>query len=333
MNSGAAAAEATTRRSYLDAIRIAQAEEMRRDPRVIVMGQDVEHNVYGTYTNYIEEFGPERVRDLPISELGFTGMAIGAAMTGLRPIVDFTVSTFMLVAMEQILSQAAKARYMYGGQTSVPVVLRGTLYYNASIAAHHADRPHSIFMAIPGLKIVAPSSPRDMRGLLKAAIRDPDPVLCFEAVPLWTTREEVPDEEYLIPIGEAAVKRAGDDVTVVAVGPMVPLALRAADELADAGVAVEVVDVRSLVPLDWETIERSVRRTGRLVVADVGQMTCGAASEIAAHVAETCHGELRAAPRRVASPDVHVPFSPVLEQALYPTVESIVGAVREVVGR
>lgn len=319
---------ASSRLTYLEAIRQAQLEELRRDENVILMGQDTEVNLFGTAGGLVEEFGRNRIRDTPISELGFAGAAIGAAMAGLRPIVDFTVATFMLVAMEQIVSQASKSRYMFGGQATIPVVFRGAEYYGASLAAHHSDRPHSTFMTIPGLKIVAPSSPGDAKGLLKSAIRDDDPVLVFEAVSLWTAREEVPDGEHLVPLGHAAVKRPGDDATVVAVGPMVPQALTAAERLADEGISVEVVDPRTLVPMDWATILGSVARTGRLVVADIAPRTCSAASEIQATAVEELFADLRAAPRRVAPPDVPIPFSPALEPQLYPGADEIADAVR-----
>ena len=194
-------AEATRRINYLGAIMEAQLEEMRRDPSVIIMGEDIRASVFGTTDGFLEEFGPARVRNTPISELGFCGAAIGAAMTGLRPIVDLTISSFLFVAMDQFVSQAAKNRYMFGGQASIPVVYRATMFYGNAMAAHHSDRPYPMFMGVPGLKIITPSSPYDVKGLLKSAIRDDDPVLCFEDQTVWAGRGEVPDGEYLIPLG------------------------------------------------------------------------------------------------------------------------------------
>ncbi len=326
------AAPKPRRLTYLQAIHQAQLEELRHDDSVILMGEDLESNLFGTNKGYVDEFGRERIRDTPISELGFTGAAIGAAMTGLRPIVDYAVATFMYVAMEQLVSQAAKARYMTGGQTSVPAVFRGCEYYGASTAAHHCDRPHSTFMTIPGLKIIAPSNPYDMLGLLKSAVRDDDTVLCFEGLSLWGNRQEVPAEEYLVPLGEAGVKRAGDDVTVVAIGGSVPIALQAAETLAEDGISVEVVDPRTLVPLDWPTILGSIERTGRLVAVDLAAHTCSAASEIIATASEELFTELSAAPVRVTPPDVHIPFAPSMEMPLFPTAETIASAVRKVLG-
>jgi pyruvate/2-oxoglutarate/acetoin dehydrogenase E1 component len=326
----ATAQPATRRLNYLGAIREAQLEEMRRDASVIILGEDIRASVFGTSDEFLAEFGPNRVRNTPISELGFCGAAIGAAMTGLRPIVDLTIASFLYVAMDQLVSQAAKNRYMFGGQASIPVVYRAAMFYGGANAAHHSDRPYPMFMNVPGLKIITPSSPHDAMGLLKSAIRDDDPVLCFEDQTVWGSREAVPAEEYLIPLGEAAVKRTGDDVTVVAIAGAVPLALQAAEALAAEGVSVEVIDPRTLVPLDWPTILASVERTGRLVVVDPAHRTCSAASEIAATVAEQRFGALKAAPRRVTTPDVHIPFSPAMEKPLYPNPDTIAAAVRDV---
>jgi pyruvate dehydrogenase E1 component beta subunit len=323
---------ATKRLTYLAAIRAAQLDEMRRDSRVIVLGEDVEAAVFGTTAGFVEEFGRGRVRNTPISELGFCGAAIGAAMTGLRPVVDLSIATFMYVATDAIISQAAKSRYMFGGQATIPVVFRAAMFYGGSDAAHHSDRPYSTFMTVPGLKIIAPASPADAKGLLASAIRDDDPVLCFEDKNLWGAREPVPVGEYLVPLGQAAVRRPGADVTVVAIAGAVGHALAAAEALAGEGVSVEVLDPRTLVPMDWPAILASVARTGRLVVADPAARTCSAASEIVATVTEELFGQLAAAPRRVTTPDVQIPFSPALEAGLYPTAETIAAAVRGVLG-
>jgi pyruvate dehydrogenase E1 component beta subunit len=315
--------------TYLQAVYEAQREEMQRDSRVFIMGEDIEASVFGTTTGFIEEFGRERVRNTPLSENGFVGAAAGAAMVGMRPIVDFTIASFTYVAMDQLISITAKATYMYGGQTRVPVVLRAAMFYGGNNAAQHSDRPHPMFMNVPGLKIIAPSGPYDIKGLLKTAVRDDDPVMSFEDGTLWFTKEQVPEEEYLIPLGKAAVKQEGDDVTVVAIAGAVPHALSAAEILGADGVSVEVIDPRSLVPLDKETILASVEKTGRLVVVDPAHKTCSAASEISAVVVEEGFWSLSAPIVRVATPDVQIPFSPPLEQGLYPNPEKIVAAVRQ----
>jgi pyruvate/2-oxoglutarate/acetoin dehydrogenase E1 component len=331
MSTATTAETATKRLNYLAAIREAQLEEMRRDESVIVLGEDVEAGVFGTTTGFVDEFGKSRVRNTPLSEAGFCGAAVGAAMTGMRPIVDLTIASFLYVAMDQIVSQAAKTRYMFGGQPSIPVVYRGAMFYGGADAAHHSDRPYPMFMNVPGLKLIAPSSPTACKGLLKAAIRDDDPVICFEDKTLWGSREEVPaDEDFLIPLGKAAVLREGADATVVAIAGAVPLALRAAEALAEGGGgSVEVIDPQSLAPLDRETIIASVAKTKRLLVVDPAHRTCGAAAEICASVTEEIFGELAAAPRRLNTPDVHIPFSPAMEKPLFPDAARIESELRE----
>jgi acetoin:2,6-dichlorophenolindophenol oxidoreductase subunit beta len=314
--------------SFLQAIHEAQAEEMRRDPRVFIMGEDLRTNVFGTAAGFVEEFGPERVLNTPLSEGGFTGAAAGAAMVGMRPIVDFTIAPFMYVAMDQIVSIVAKSTYLYGGQAKVPVVLRANMIYGNSAAAQHSDRPYPMFMGVPGLKIIVPSNPYDMKGLLKSAVRDDDPVLCFEDGKLWGAKCEVPEEEYVVPLGKADIKRAGSDVTVVAIGAMVPQALEAAMQLEAENISVEVVDPRSLVPLDREAILESVKKTGRLVAVDVAHRTCSAASEIAAIVAEEAFWDLKGPVMRVTTPDNHLPFSSAMEKGLLPNKDKIVEAIR-----
>src|SRR5688572_9806409 len=250
--------------SYLDTIVQAQMEEMQRDERVILMGED--QVVYGD-GQIVRTFGPGRVWNTPISENSFCGLAIGAAMTGLRPIVALNIASFMYLPSDQIINQAAKLHYMTGGQMQVPVVFRCTMYYNSSIAAQHSDRPYPMFMNAPGLKVLAPTTPADVKGLLKAAIRDDDPVLVFEDTTLWTLKEEVPtDSDVLVPIGQADVKHEGSDVTVIAVAGAMKPALVAAKALKGEGISVEVIDPRTLVPIDKETLIRSVAKTGRVVV-------------------------------------------------------------------
>jgi pyruvate dehydrogenase E1 component beta subunit len=312
----------------MEAIAEAQLEEMRRDPRVFVMGTDVQTRIFGTGKD-VGEFGLERIRNTPISEAGITGVGAGAAMVGLRPIINLSISSFLYCAMDQIVSIVSKSNYLYGGQAKLPLVIRSVMYYTAGFAAQHSDRPYPIFMSIPGLKIITPATAYDMKGLLKSAIRDDNPVLCFEDQTRAASKSEVPEEDYVIPLGQAEVRRRGDDVTVVAVSGSVAHAVAAADSLAAEGISVEVIDPRTLVPLDRAAILTSVAHTGRLVVVDPACRTCSAASEIAATVAEEAFWDLRAPIVRVTTPDVHIPFSPALEADLYPGRAKIEQAVRE----
>ncbi|MEZ5099088.1 MAG: transketolase C-terminal domain-containing protein [Thermoleophilia bacterium] len=319
---------------YLQAVREAQYEELQRDPRVIVIGQDLRANVYGAAAGLLDEFGESRIRDMPTSETGGVGAATGAAMTGLRPIVDMTIASFMYVAFDQFANQVAKNRYMSGGRFDIPIVFRASMFYRGQTAAQHADRPYPLFMNVPGLKITVPSTPADAKGLLKAAVRDPDPVIQFEDSLLWGAKGPVSDDpDLVVPLGVADVKREGSDVTVVAIASGVRASLDAAETLAAEGIEIEVIDPRSLVPFDWATVLASVRRTGRLVVVDPATRTCSAASEIAATVTEEAFDALKAPIRRVTTPDVHAPFSPALEAGLYPDAPKVVAAVRAVLGR
>jgi pyruvate dehydrogenase E1 component beta subunit len=319
--------------TYLKALTEAQREEMRRDESVFLMGNDVRSGLFGTTKGFVEEFGEERVRDTPLAELGFVGTAVGAAMTGMRPIVDFTIASFVYVAMDQMISQAAKSRYMFGGQVKVPIVFRAALFYGGANAAQHSDRPYPIFMSVPGIKVIAPATPYDAKGLLKAAIRDDDPVFCFEDSTIWFSKGDVPEDDYVVPIGKAAVKRQGKDATIITVaGSLVP-ALAAADRLAaQDGISVTVVDVRTLVPLDWETILQAAAGTGRVVVVDPAHRTCSAASEISATITEEVFESLKAPIVRVTTPDTHIPFSQPLEKTIYPNADRIVDAVKRVCG-
>ena len=313
--------------TFADALNLAIKEEMRRDPSVFIMGESIRGGIYGVTGGLSQEFD-ERVLDTPLSENGFMGAAVGAAAVGMRPIVT-SLASFMWVAMDQIISQAAKMRYMFGGQVKLPVVYRTGMSYGNNIAAHHTDRPHSMYMNMPGLKIVMPSNPADAKGLLKTCVRDDDPVIFFEDNNLMGVRGEVPDDDdYTVPLGVAAVQREGTDVTVVALGGMVPRAHRVAELLAEEGISVEVVDPRSLVPLDRQSILDSVAKTGRLVVVDPAHKTCSAASEIAAMVAQDGFWSLQAPVQRVASLNVHFPFSPALEKHVFPNEEKIEAAVR-----
>jgi pyruvate/2-oxoglutarate/acetoin dehydrogenase E1 component len=314
--------------TYMEALVQAQIEEMERDARVILMGEDIA--VYGG-GKLVERFDARRIWSMPISETSFTGMGIGAAITGLRPIVDLSISSFMYLASDPIINQASKLRYMTGGRVQVPVVFRCCMYYGASIAAQHSDRPYPVFMNVPGLKILCPTTPADIKGLMKSAVRDDDPVMVFEDTKMWPLKGEVPtDPEHLVPIGVADIKRAGDDVTVVAVGGAMRHVLQAAEQLAKEGISVEVVDPRTLKPLDTATIVESVARTGRLVLVENAHRLCSVTAEIAAVVAEEAFESLKRPIQRVTAPDVHVPFSPVLEEHVFPNRDKVIAAVRKV---
>lgn len=315
--------------TYREAAREAVIEEMRSNPRVFVMGQDVQT---GSYATAVSEFGRERIRNTPISEAGFYGAGIGAALTGMRPVIEAAFSTFFYSAMDQIVNQAAKSRYMFGGQASVPLVIRSFVAYSIAAAAHHSDRPWGLFAQVPGLKIVVPSTAHDAKGLLKSAIRDGNPVLWFDDFTLLGQLGEVPVGEYTIPLGVADIKRLGADVTIVALGAAVQQSLAAAQQLEREGIEAEVVDIRTVVPLDRAAILDSVAKTGRLVVVDPAPGTCSVASEVAATVAEGAFESLRAPILRLTAPDIPVPFSPHLERLMFPTEEKIVAAVRKVCG-
>jgi pyruvate dehydrogenase E1 component beta subunit len=326
--------------SYLGAIGAAQREAMDADERVIIIGEDVEANVYGTTGagktrsdkgDFLEIYGHNRIRNTPISEEGIVGAAAGAAMTGLRPIVDLSYSSFLYMAMDQFVNQVAKNRYMFGGQASMPVVFRSAMFYGLNTGAHHSDRPYPMFMNVPGLKIIAPASPSDAKGLLRSAVDSDDPVLSFEACLLWGMKEEVDENEYHIPLGVARTVREGTDVTIVAISSSVQESLAAAAELELEGISVEVIDPRTLVPLDRNAIFRSVAKTGRLVVAEPAHRTCGAAAEISSLVAEEIFDALKAPILRVTAPDMQIPFSPALEKQMYPTKDTIAAAVRRIV--
>jgi pyruvate dehydrogenase E1 component beta subunit len=315
--------------SYREALRQAMLEEFRRDPRVVVFCEDARFWTMPT-KDFVDEFGEDRVPVMPISEEGFTGAAIGAAMTGVRPIVDYTIANLMYVAWDQLMNHAAKNRYLFGGQAKLPIVFMAEMKYANATAAQHSDRPYPAFMNMPGLKVVVPSNPADCLGLMKTAVRDDDPVVFLMPLILSGVKGQVPDGDHLVPFGQAAVARRGSDVTVVAIGDAVNHSLRTAEKLAEEGVEVEVIDPRTLVPLDRRTILDSVAKTGRLVVADPAHKTCSAASEIAALVVEEGFSTLRAPVIRVTAPDVHPPFSPALERLMYPSAERIEAAVKAV---
>lgn len=313
--------------SYLQAVNEALFEEMERDDRVFLMGEDVAWNMLGETGGLVEKFGSERVRNTPISEAGFVGAGAGAAMVGMRPVVHMLISPFTYVAFDQIVSIIAKSTYLYGGQARMPITLIAPMFYGRGNAAQHSDRPYATFMTVPGLKLIVPTTPHDAKGMLKAAIREDDPVISFEDATLWSSRGEVPDDDYVVPLGKAAVRLPGSDVTVVAVAGAVRQALRAADDLAGE-MSLEVIDLRSIVPMDRETILQSVAKTGRLVVADPAHEMGSVASEISAIVAEEAFWSLQAPIARVTTPHTHIPFSAALERPLYPNAEKIAAAAR-----
>src|SRR5580692_11814832 len=311
--------------TYNEAALEAIAEEMRRDAKIFYMSTDA-------LPPLLNEFGPERIKATPITEAAFTGMAIGAAGCGFRPIADWRQVTFCFVAMDQIVNQAAKIHYMFGGQVNFPLLFRAGVGGGGRIAAQHSQSPYSMFMNVAGLKMFLPSTPHDMKGLLKTAIRDNNPVISFESSRLMARKGPVPEEDYTIPFGKADIKREGEDVTVVALAWLVHEALAAADELALEGISVEVVDPRTLVPLDKDTIRQSVQKTGRLVVADEAGPTAGFSAEVAAVATEDAEtfARLKAPVKRVCALQVPIPYSPVLENHVFPNRNRIIAGIREV---
>jgi pyruvate/2-oxoglutarate/acetoin dehydrogenase E1 component len=316
---------------YGDALNLALREEMRRDPRVYCIGEDIVLGVpFGVTRGLVDEFGADRVLNAPISEAAIVGSALGAAMTGLVPVVDMHFADFVTCAMDEVANQIAKSRYMFGGQIDCPITLRMPYGIGRSGGGHHSNSVEAWFVNVPGLKICMPSTPADARGLLKTAIRDPDPVLVFEHRGLYRVTGEVPEAETLVPLGVADVKRPGRDVTVIATARMVGESLEAARRLAEDGIEVEVVDPRSLVPLDRETLTASVRRTNRVVIAEEGPMRGSTGAWLAWVLMETCFDDLDAPIARVAGPNVPVPFSPPLEAFVTPGVTAVMAAVRQV---
>ena len=307
---------------------------MRRDPTVFVMGEDVAEagTPFKVLRGLIDEFGPERVIDTPISEAGFTGLGVGAAMTGMRPIVDIMFGDFLTLTMDQLVNQAAKVHYMSGGKLKVPMVVRTTLGATRRSAAQHSQSLHALVSHIPGLKVAVPSTPSDAKGLLKTAIRDDSPVVFFEDKMMYQTSGPVSEDADAIPFGVAEVKRMGDDVTIVATSSMVYVALEAAELLEDDGIGAEVVDPRTTVPLDRETIVASATRTGRAIVVDEGYERYGVTAEIASVVADGAFYHLDAPVRRMGARDVPIPFSPALEDLTVPTAESVAATARSLCG-
>ncbi len=311
--------------SYARAGMEALVEELQRDPTTIHLATDAPPSL-------VEEFGAARIRATPITENAFSGIAIGAAGSGLRPIVNWSMVTFCFVAMDQIVNQASKIHYMFGGQQTFPIVFRSSVGGGTSLAAQHSQSPYSMFMNLAGLKLILPSTPYDMKGLLKSAIRDNNPVLSFESTRLMGFKGEVPEDDYTVPLGVADVKRTGSDITVIALAWLVHEALAAAEEMAKEGVSVEVVDPRTLFPLDNETMRASVQKTGRLVIADEAGPTAGASAEIAALITEdpATFRALKAPPKRVCALQVPIPYSPTMENHVFPDRNRIIAGIREV---
>ncbi|MHA1935421.1 MAG: alpha-ketoacid dehydrogenase subunit beta [Candidatus Thorarchaeota archaeon] len=323
-----------TEKTYRDALKEGLREEMLRDESVFIMGEDVGKNWGGAFKvtkGLAEEFGDERVRDTPISENAIAGAAVGAAITGMRPVAEIMFGDLITLAMDQVCNQAAKMRYMFGGQTSVPLVLRTVFGGGKGIASHHSQSLEAWFMHTPGLKIAVPAFASDAKGLIKTAIRDPDPVLFCEHKLVYDRKEEVPDEEYLVPFGEAKIRREGSDVTVWGTFFMLHRALEVADELAKEGISVEVIDPRTLAPLDKKTLIESVKKTGRLVLVTEETKTGATTAEIAATVQEEAFDWLDAPITRLNAPDTPVPFSPPLEQFFIPDNKQIAEAIRNIV--
>lgn len=327
--------ETTRQITYAEALNEALRGEMRRDPAVFVMGEDVAvwggGGVFGVTKGLVEEFGTERVRDTPISEEAIAAVAIGAAATGSRPVAEIMYVDFIGLAMEPIVNQAAKLRYMFGGKARVPMVIRAQEGAGRGNAAQHSQSLEAWFCHIPGLKVVTPSTPADAKGLLTSAIRDDNPVIFLEHKALYFSKGPVPEGEYVVPLGQAEIKREGRHATVVGVHTMVGKALKAADELAEEGIELEVIDPRSLVPLDEETIVNSVKKTGRLIVSHEAYTRGGYGAEIITRVVEAAFDYLDAPPLRVCARDVPVPYSQVLETAALPQVEDLVAAARALV--
>jgi len=318
-----------------EAVREALAEEMRRDARVFVMGEDVAEagTAFKVLNGLVDEFGPDRVLDTPISEAGFTGIAVGAAMTGMRPVVDIMFGDFIGLTMDQMVNQAAKVHYMSGGKWRVPMVMRTTLGATRRSAAQHSQSLHAWFCHVPGLKVVLPSTPYDAKGLLKSAIRDENPVVFFEDKMMFRLKGPVPAEEYTIPLGVADIKREGSDITIVATSSMVHVALGAAKLLEEYDISAEVIDPRTLWPLDEKTLIESAKKTSHAIVVDEGYGRYGATAELASVIAEGAFYDLEAPVKRMGAMHVPIPFSPPLEDATVPTEKTVFEAARALVGK
>jgi len=323
-------------KTYAQAIRDVLAQEMRRDTTVFVMGEDIaeQGGIFGCTRGLLDEFGPDRVRNTPISENTFVGAGVGAACTGMRPVVELMYMDFTYLAMDQLLNQAAKIRYMFGGKAKVPLVVRGQQGIGRGNAGQHSQSVEAIFMHIPGIKVACPATPADAAGLLRTAIRDDNPVLFIEHKALYATKGEVPDdEEFSIPFGRANIVKEGKDATIVATLLYVSRALEAQAELEKQGVSCEVIDPRTIVPLDIETIVKSVKKTGRLIIVHEAHRTGGMGAEVAAQVTEEAFKYLDAPPQRVGAKQCTLPFNLGLENAVVPQVQEIVSAVKKTLYR
>ena len=314
---------------FTHAVRDAIAESMRSDPTIFVFGEDVDKSVLGPTQGLVNEFSTTRIRNTPISEQAVLGAMIGSSQTGLRPIMDFMFSGFFYVSMDQIINQAAHTRYMSGGKVNIPIVIIGGVGPSGQAGSQHSESPHALLMGAAGIKVVAPSTPADAKGLMMSAISDPNPVFFLMDVSLAGVSGEVPDGAHRVPIGVADVKKTGSDVTVVCMTSTVAPALEAAELLSAEGISLEVIDVRTLSPLDTKTIIKSVEKTGRLVIAEHGRRICGLAAEVSAFVVEQAWGSLKSPPVRLTWPDVPIPYSPNLELACLVDTKSIVRGVRE----
>lgn len=321
--------------TFAEAVREALAEEMRRDETVFIIGEDVAEagTPFKVLSGLVDEFGTGRVVDTPISELGFSGIGVGAAMTGVRPVVDIMFGDFLGLAMDQIANQAAKVHYMSGGKLSAPMVFRTTLGATRRSAAQHSQSLHAWVSHIPGLKVAVPSTPYDAKGLMKTAIRDNGPVVIFEDKMMYKLKGPVPEQEYTIPFGVADVKRSGSDISLIATSSMVQVALGAAEKLAEIGISAEVVDPRTTSPLDRKTLIESARKTSRVIVIDEGYESYGVTAEIASVVADGAFYYLDAPVKRMGAMDVPVPFSPVLEDVTVPTEETVFATAKSLCGR
>src|SRR5215469_4888631 len=328
------AAVATRELTLGEAVREALAEEMRRDSRVFVLGEDIAEagTAFKVLSGLADEFGAERVLDTPISEAGFTGIAVGAAMTGMRPVVDIMFGDFVGLTMDQMVNQAAKVHYMSGGKWKVPMVMRATMGATRRSAAQHSQSLHAWFCHIPGLKVVMPSTPYDAKGLLKTAIRDDNPVVFFEDKMMYRLKGPVPEQEYTIPFGVADIKREGTDITIVATSSMVQVALGAAKMLEDAGISAEVIDPRTLWPLDEKTLIESARKTSHVIVMDEGYGRYGVAAEIASVISEGAFFDLETPVKKIGAMHVPIPFSPPLEDATVPTEQVVFDAAKALCG-
>ena len=321
--------------TFAEAVREALAEEMRRDPTIFIMGEDVAEagTPFKVLSGLVEEFGPERVMDTPISEPGFTGMGVGAALTGMRPVIDIMFGDFLTLTMDQIVNQAAKIHYMSGGKMKAPIVFRTTMGATRRSAAQHSQSLQAWVSHVPGLKVAIPSTPYDAKGLLKSAIRDDNPVVFIEDKMMFKMKGMVPEEDYTVPFGVADIKRQGEDITLVATSSMVQVALGAADKLSQIGVSAEVIDPRTTTPLDRKALIESAKKTSRAIVIDEGYEAYGVTAEIASVIADGAFYYLDAPVKRMGAMDVPIPFSPVLEDITVPTEETVFEMAKTLCGR